>query len=534
MYNYYKGYWMLVLHAHLPFVRHPEYSDSLEERWLYEGVIDTYIPLLEMFDRLANEDVEFKVTLSLTPPLMNMLDDDFLKDRILIHINKLIELSEKEIKRNKYNEDFFELSKMYYNRFKNILYCYEEKYKKDILKAFKLFQDLGFLEIVTSSATHCYLPLYEIFKENVIAQIDIGVREYRKYFGKYPTGIWNAECGYYNGLENILQDEGIKYFFTDTHTVLNSSERPKYGIFAPLMTENGVVYFGRDFETSRLVWSAKEGYPGNPYYREFYRDIGYDLDFDYIKPYILDSGDRIFTGIKYYRITDKDSPLEYKKPYDIKKASEFVIVDANHFVSSREKQFNYVGELMDRVPLVTSMYDAELFGHWWFEGVDFLYNVIKIINERKSFKMILPQEYLSIYPENQISKPFTSSWGNNGYSEFWLNESNDWIYRHTHKIAERMTKIATEYYNTKNELYIRVLNQMSRELLLAEASDWPFIMKTRTLVEYAKKRVVDSINNFNILYEMLERKKIDEKFLRMLEERNNIFSEMDFRVFAKK
>ncbi len=220
------------------------------------------------------------------------------------------------------------------------------------MKAFKLFQDLGFIEIVTSSATHCYLPLYEILKENIDAQVSIGINEYKKYFGKYPEGIWNAECGYYNGLEYILENEGIKYFFTDTHTVLNSSERPKYGIFAPLSTENGITYFGRDFETSRLVWSAKEGYPGNPYYREFYRDIGYDLDFEYIKPYILDSGDRIFTGIKYYRITDKDSPLEHKKPYDIKKASEFVLADANHFVSSREKQFAYIGELMDRIPLV--------------------------------------------------------------------------------------------------------------------------------------------------------------------------------------
>ncbi len=529
----YKGYWMLVLHAHLPFVRHPEYNDSLEERWLYEAIIDTYIPLLELFDRCLNENLDFKVTLSITSPLLNMLDDEFLKDRTLSYLHRLIELSEKEIERNKNEEEFYKLSRMYYNKFKYLLYCYEEKYKRDLVRAFKRFQDLGYLEIISSSATHCFFPLYEIFEENIKAQIKLGIQEYKRFFGNQPEGIWNAECGYYNGLDKILQEEKINYFFTDTHTVLNSKERPKYGIFAPLVTENGVVYFGRDFETSRLVWSAKDGYPGNPFYREFYKDIGYDLPYEYIKPYILESGERIFTGIKYYRITDKDAPLEYKKPYDTEKANEMVIADANHFVHSREKQFEYVGSLMDRMPLVTSIYDAELFGHWWFEGIDFLYNVIKIANERKSFKMILPTEYLSIYPENQVSTPYTSSWGNNGYSEFWLNESNDWIYRHIHTAISRMTKIACKFYNTKNELYKRVLNQALRELLISESSDWPFIMKTGTLVEYARKRIIDSLHNFNILYEMLERKDIDETFLKMLERKNNIFPELDFRIFCK-
>ncbi|MGC8765596.1 MAG: glycoside hydrolase family 57 protein [Brevinematia bacterium] len=528
-----KGFWLLVLHAHLPFVRHPEYNDSLEERWLYEAVIETYVPLLDMFERLLAENIEFKLVLSITPTLCNMLDDTFLQNRIVNHLEKLIELAEKEIERNRYDEDFFQLAKMYYQRFNFVLYLFKEKYKKNILSGFKKFQDLGFLEIVTSSATHCYLPLYEVVPVGVRAQIKIGIEEYKKYFGRYPTGIWNAECGYYNGLDRILFEENIGFFFTDTHTVLNASEKPKYGVFAPLSTSNGVVFFGRDVETSRLVWSSKEGYPGDPYYREFYRDIGYDLDFNYVKPYILETGERIFTGIKYYRITDKNGPLEHKRVYEIEKAKEKVRQHSLHFVNSRDRQINYLSDFMDRKPLIVSMYDAELFGHWWFEGIDFLYNVIKLINESSIIKMILPSEYLELYRENQVAEPSMSSWGSNGYSEFWLNETNDWIYRHLHKATERMIELATIFYKAKSKVYVDCLNQAARELLIAQSSDWPFIMKTMTMVDYAKNRIVESLNNFNTLYKMLKNKDVDEKFVKRLNSRNNIFQDIDYRVFAR-
>ncbi len=531
--NNIRGFWLLVLHAHLPFVRHPEHIDSLEERWLYEAVVETYIPLLELFEKLLSEGVDFRVVLSITPTLCNMLDDTFLQKRINAYLEKLVELAEKEIYRNRYNDEFFSVSKMYYEKFKFTLYAFNEKYKKNLLSAFKKFQDLGFIEVITSSATHCYLPLYEVVPEGVRAQIKIGINDYKRHFGKSPYGIWNAECGYFSGLENLLGEEGIKYFFTDTHGVLNASERPINGVFAPLVTPNGVAFFGRDVETSRLVWSSREGYPGDPYYREFYKDIGYDLDFNYIKPYILENGERVFTGIKYYRITDKEGSLEHKKVYEVEKAQERVKEHSFHFVDSREKQINYLSNLMDRKPVIVSMYDAELFGHWWFEGVDFLYNTIKLIGESKIVKMILPKEYLEIYSENQIATPSISSWGSNGYNEFWLNETNDWLYRHLHKATERMIEMATKYYNVSSKVYIDCLNQSARELLIAQASDWPFIIKAKTMVDYAKKRIIESIYNFNKLYTMLKEESVDENFVKKLNLRNNIFPEIDYREFAK-
>jgi len=526
-----KGYWLLVLHAHLPFVKHPEYNDSIEERWFFEALLETYIPLLDVFEKLSFENIDFKLCMSISPTLMAMFDDDFLRVRFLKYLENLIELTEKEITRTKGDEVFNHLAKMYNERFNQVYNSYTEKYKCDINYAFKKFQELGYLEIITSSATHCYLPLYEAFPSGVRAQIEMGLKEYQNFFGKSSSGMWNAECGYFEGLEKYFEKYGIKYFFTDTHTVLNSSVRPEYGIFAPLETPEGIVYFGRDVETSRLVWSAREGYPGDPYYREFYRDIGFDLDYDYIKPYIHEGGNRVFTCVKYYRVTDKELPLEYKKPYIPAKAMEKVKEHSQHFVSSREKQINYVASLMDRKPVVVSMYDAELFGHWWYEGIDFLYNVFKGISNSSVVKMITPSEYLKLYPVNQISTPQLSSWGSNGYSEFWLNETNDWIYRHIHKCIDKMCFLAKKFERTSSTFIKRVLNQAAREVLLAMASDWPFIMKTKTMEEYAKRRVLESIDNFNNLYEMCQSNRINENILLELEKSHSIFLDIDYRIF---
>jgi len=529
-----KGYWMLVLHSHLPFVRHPEYKDSLEERWLYEAITETYIPLLDLFERLTKERINFKLVISLTPTLCEMLSDELLQERYLNHLNLLIELAEKEKIRTQYNSDLNLISIMYLKRLKGIHKIYTENYNKNILSGFKYFQEKGNIEIITSSATHAFLPLLNIYPNAVRAQVLIGISEYERHFGIKPEGIWNSECGYYPGLEKILEEGNIKYFFVDTHGILYASRYPKYGVYAPLVTENNITYFGRDVETSESVWSAREGYPGDPYYREFYRDIGFDLDYEYIKPYIHESGLRISTGIKYHRITSKNTPLEYKQYYDPEKALQKVKEHATHFVLRREQQIENLCVYMDRAPLIVSMYDSELFGHWWYEGPEFLYYVFKLIDQSNIVSTMLPGEYLQQYPENQIANPPLSSWGFNGYNEFWLNDTNDWIYRHIHKCCERMIEMANKNRNLKESLCIRALNQAARELLLAQSSDWAFIMKTNTMSDYAVKRTRTHILNFNKIYEMIKDKKIDGLWLSEIESRNNIFPDIDFTIYCDK
>ncbi|HQB61959.1 MAG TPA: DUF1957 domain-containing protein, partial [Spirochaetota bacterium] len=289
-----SGYLCLQLHAHLPFVRHPEHESFLEESWFYEAIIETYIPLLQVFESLTADNIDFKLTMSITPPLAEMFSDELLQNRFIDKLNLLIELSEKELSRTK-NSEFYPIVLMYNTKLIQCRKVFINQYNKNLLAGFKYFQDIGKLEIITCSATHGFMPLMSVNKNAVNAQIEIAVKNYLKHFGKYPSGMWNAECAYYPGLEDYLKKWGIKYFFTDTHGILYAEKRPKYGIFAPLFCKNGVAAFGRDVESSKQVWSAQEGYPGDPDYRDFYRDIGFDLPFDYIEKYIHSDGIRVMT-----------------------------------------------------------------------------------------------------------------------------------------------------------------------------------------------------------------------------------------------
>ncbi|MDI6757055.1 MAG: DUF1957 domain-containing protein [Endomicrobiia bacterium] len=523
-----KGYWCPVLHAHLPYVRHPEYPDFLEEDWFYEGLTETYLPLLAIFENLAAEGIHFRVTMTITPTLAGMMSDELLMGRYRERLVKLSELSLKEVERLKDDHDFLRTAEMY----KNILAdCRRlmDKYRGRILAGFRNLQDSGHIEIITCCATHGFLPLMT-HRDAIAAQIRIAKRDYKRHFGRDPRGIWLAECAYSGGIEEILRDEGIRFFFVEAHGILYAEPRPKYGIFAPLYCPGGVACFGRDQESAHQVWSSEIGYPGDPSYREFYRDVGYDLDYDYIKPYLHEDGVRRNVGIKYYRVTGK-VPLDGKMPYDPARAREQAATHAGNFLFNRTKQTEHISSVIDRRPIVVSPFDAELFGHWWFEGPMFLdYLFRKIHYDQNVIKCITPTEYLDIYPKNQIARPAASSWGDKGYFEVWLNGSNDWIYRHLHKAEERMTQTARLNRQAAG-LTRRSINQMARELMLAQSSDWAFIMTTGTMVEYAMKRTVGHIRRFTKLYEQVRDRSIDGAYVAELERRDNIFPDIDYRAY---
>ena len=525
-----KGFLCIVLHAHLPFVRHPEINYMMEENWLYEALTETYLPLLSIFNNLVDDGVTFKITMSLTPPLCAMLNDELLQNRYSRHIDKLIELSQKEILRTRYDRAMNRTAEMYLHSFYLCKNIFEEKYGRNILPGFKRLQDEGVLEIITCGATHGYLPNMQSNKSAVTAQIEVAVQSYDSFFGRKPRGIWLPECGYYPGLETILHNCGIKFLFMETHGILHADPCPTYGVFAPIeCKEAPVAAFGRDVESSRSVWSADVGYPGHPSYREFYKDNGLDLDMSYIAPYIDPAGIRVNTGIKYYRITDKNAPD--KQPYCREEALRTASMHASDFMHNREGQIKHLNTLMDRPPLVVAPYDAELFGHWWYEGPHWLnYLIRKCAFEQDTFKLTTPYEYLETYPQNQICAPSFSSWGEGGYSGVWLNETNEWIYPHLHRLEDRMVEAAREF-SSAEDIEKRVLNQMARELLLAQSSDWAFIMKTGTTVEYAVRRTKEHIASFLKLYDQLKEHSIDENFVTLLESHNNIFPDIDFKVF---
>ncbi|MGE5577706.1 MAG: glycoside hydrolase family 57 protein [Syntrophothermus sp.] len=523
-----QGYLAIILHAHLPYVRHPEHSYFLEENWLYEAITETYIPLIEVLERLADDGVPFRMAMSITPTLMSMFDDPLLQERYLHHLNKLIDLAEHEVARTRWQPEFHRLANMYRDRFYRARTLFEDRYHRNILQAFVNLQNRGVLEIMASAATHGYLPLMDISQPAVSAQIKLGVDTYKRFVGTQPKGFWLPECAYHPGHDRFLREAGITYFIVDAHGIICASPRPKYANMAPIYCPSGVAAFGRDLESSKQVWSATEGYPGDYDYREFYRDVGFDLEYDYIRPYIQPDGNRIFTGVKYYRITGQTHD---KQPYDPDRAREKAAIHAGNFMFNREKQVEYLASVMDRAPLVIAPYDAELFGHWWFEGpmwLDFLFR--KLAYDQQAVKAITPGDYLGIYPRNQLSTPSMSSWGYKGYNEVWLEGSNDWIYRHLHKAAERMVEIADTHPQATG-VTLRAIRQAARELLLAQSSDWAFIMKTGTMVSYAQKRTKDHIGRFTRLYEMIKKGAIEEDWLREIEYADNIFPDLDYTAY---
>ncbi|MBE6069134.1 MAG: DUF1957 domain-containing protein [Clostridium lundense] len=522
-----KGYVAMVLHSHMPFIRHPEIDDALEERWLFEAMSECYIPLIQGYDKLLDEGINFNITMSITPPLMAMLEDNYLNKKYEEYLTKSIELSEKEILRNKGNKELENLGLFYNQRFKGLLKTYKA-YDKRLMNAFKKFDNLGVLEIITCSATHGLLPLLSINPETVKAQIYTGVKSYTDCIGHEPSGIWLPECAYSYNLDDVLKENGLKYFLVENTGILNASPKPLYGTYAPIVTPNGLCAFGRDLESSHQVWSNFIGYPGDPDYREFYKDIGYELPMEYIQPYLNKAGIRVDTGLKYHRITGATDNKEYYVPENalVKSKSH-----GGHFAHCKHHQIEKASSNMDIPPIITCPYDTELFGHWWFEGPDFIYEFLKRSSEDwTSYELTTPKKYLEKHTRVQCSSPSPSSWGEHGDYSVWINSSNDWIYKDLHEAAEKMIRLANSF-KKPTALQKRALNEAARELVLAESSDWPFIIKNNTSVQYAVNRLNNHIERFNKLYEQITKNTIDIKYLDKIESIDNIFPNMDYSIY---
>ena len=240
-------------------MRHPDTTDFLENIWLNETITETYIPLLDVLNGLVADGIEFRITVSLSPPLMAMLSDPLLQQRYIDYISRQIELSEKEVQRTGWDSQIHPLAVMYRERFYHAREVFENRCSRNLLNGFAHLQRSGAVELITSAATHGFLPLMDLVEESVSAQIAVGIDSYRSHFGTEPAGFWLPECGFYPGVDRILARHGIKYTITDTHGVLHASPRPKYGVYAPIYCRAGVAVFGRDVESSKQVWSEDEG-----------------------------------------------------------------------------------------------------------------------------------------------------------------------------------------------------------------------------------------------------------------------------------
>ena len=536
------GYLALLLHAHLPFVRHPEYPEFLEEDWLFEAVVETYLPLLDMLERLVGDGVPFALTLTMTPPLCAMLADPLLQKRTRRYLDRAVALAEREIERTRGQGRLEATAQLFLTRLRTCREHYHDRWQGDLIAAFRRFQDSGHLEIITCGATHGFLPLMANVPEAVRAQIFLARDDYRRHFGRDPAGIWLPECAFFPGLDAVLAEANIRWFILDAHGLMYGQPRPRAAIYAPCFTPAGPAVFARDRESSRQVWSALEGYPGDAAYRDFYRDIGFDLPMEELAPMIGPDGPRKFTGFKYHRITGRGVPTPDKDLYHRVWAEAAVDHHAGDFLHSREEQIGNLRAHLDQDPIVVAPFDAELFGHWWFEGPEWLELFIrKAAYDTLVFELTTPSRYLTGHPTQQMVAPSASSWGQNGYWEVWLDQSNAWIYPHLQAAARRMVEIARESARAIADGALagearaareRLLRQLARELLLAQASDWAFLMKTGTARDFATKTTKDHLLRFTRLYEQTRAGRVDEAFLANCEWRDNLFPELNWRYYV--
>ena len=487
-----KGKLALVLHAHLPYVRSSK-PGSLEEDWFFQAVLECYLPLLETLEKaLASKEQNPKITLSLSPTLLSLFDDKELKKRfpnwIKARLNILNNLSQLQ---NDAKQDLIK-------NLESLLGLWHS-YNGDLITRFSTLQKSEIIDILTCAATHGYLPLLRDNSEAVRGQLLTAVREHIRLIGIKPLGIWLPECAYYEGLDSLIREAGLRYAVLDAHGILHSKPRPRYGIYSPICSKNGIAFFGRDSKSTLPVWSSKEGYPGNSEYREFHRDLGWDIPIQTLNQIGLKEPRPL--GLKLHRVTGKNIDLDQKQIYEPILARERVKIHAKEYLQSRKKQLEDLYKTMRIEPLLVAPFDAELFGHWWFEGPQFLAELFKQ-SKREGIIFTRLKDELLLSPNLQLCEPSPSSWGQGGYHNYWLNETNAWIVPQWNKASRAMIKRSS--IGVSKESDIKLLNQAARELLLSQSSDWSFILKANTTTKLAKDRIQIHLDRFWKLINSIE------------------------------
>ena len=364
--------------------------------------------------------------------------------------------------------------------------------------------------------------------------------EHHRNFGRKPAGFWLPECAYTPEIEPILVAHGLKWTVLETHGLMHAEPRPQLAVMAPALTPQGLAIFARDPASARQVWSRHGGYPGDPRYREFHRDLADDAEWDYIRPW-LTGGDtaRTFTGLKYHAVT---GTTEAKRVYDRSAALMATREHAAHFLKERAQWAAEAGPLPnDRPTLCVAPYDAELFGHWWFEGPEFLDELVRRSTSADSpLELVTPSEHLALNPGCEIVQPSVSSWGEGGHFGVWLDVRNAWMQTPLRLAEIAWVELTQSFvHNRRPRLgsgidVERGLRQAGRELLLAQSSDWPFLLRHGTAGDYPRHRFTDHLAAFHQLVAQLRGvQPWDQGFVSEREFRHPIFPDLDWRLWAK-
>ncbi|HEX4004570.1 MAG TPA: 1,4-alpha-glucan branching protein domain-containing protein [Acidobacteriaceae bacterium] len=554
------------LHAHLPWVlHHGTWPHGLE--WLLEAAAETYLPLLRVLRNLERDGLALKATISLSPVLLEQLAHPTFRAEFPEYLKRKIQAAQEDESYFRQSGDaHFAKTALYWRTLFEQTRTDFEEIGRDIVGEFRRFNDAGLIEVMTCCATHGYLPLLGT-DESIRAQVMTGVATHERHLGRRPRGMWVPECGYRpagrwqaavaphgsgdtwpaferRGVEEMLAEAGIEYFFVDSHLVEQSAQ------FTPYATKAGggavgtpaalpgatagarslyqtyvvdgrnarqrpVAIFPRDPLTGIQVWSGERGYPGDAHYLDFHKK-------------------RWPGGHRYWQVTQSNSDMAMKTPYDPERAAERVRAHAEHFVGMAREALRESADA-DHPPILSALFDAELFGHWWFEGPVWLERVARLMaSDEVPIALTTASEYLDEQRTEGLLKIREGSWGKNGGNEVWLNEQTAWTWSHIYPAEAKVRAMATEGRWRDSATGKRIAQQMCRELLLLESSDWQFLITTEAARDYAEHRFLTHMDQFRELErfwaEFMETgtlRPASGERLAAIEERDGLFGEVD-------
>lgn len=515
-----------VLHAHLPFVRHSEYPHFYEEDWLFEAIEGCYLPILSVFDGWIRDRIKARLVVSLSPTLLAMLRDPLLQDRFRRYLERRVALWTQEAERYSAGPARWRIhAERELQRVFNLQSAYEH-YQGDLVSAFVRAEEGGVVELITTAGTHPLLPLFEHHPEFVRAQVRAGVLAFTEAIGRQPLGMWLPECGWFSTASQVLEEAGIRYTFVESTGLLYGSPAPQCGWRRPVVTSDGVLVFGRDPKAARLVWSRDLGYPGDGRYLDFHADQTYKRSDDELKDYVLDDGTRVPLRLRYHRVTDRNLPTEAKDIYDLEASKKAVDEHAEHFVATQVEALQQATEVIGWPAYTVALFDAELFGHWWREGPMFLDAVVRKGVDKLEFQTGV--DVLNSGEPFQSMTPALSTWGEHGDVSVWLNPKTAWMWPRLLDAVLVLSRASKNHGHKADPLISKILAQMARELFLAVASDWPFLVHLGTAPEYSVSRVKEHLKRVKNLQDMLEADEVDIRLVEEYESHTPIFSWMDY------
>ena len=507
------GTFCLVLHGHLPYVMHHG-SSPHGTAWLYEAIAETYLPLLDLIGEIAINGVKPAITLGMTPVLLEQLASEDLKSGFVRYAQLRIEQAEKDQREfsRRGDKTLADLAVFWMDFYRRRLEHFE-RIGRDIPREFAARRAEGHIQILTGAATHAYLPLL-LNDGSIRAQLAAGSAVTRKFFGETPTGIWLPECGYRPtaeawrppvldlphrprpGIETFLPPLGLNHTFLDSHLIVGGkplgivvegrffsaeggqTNRDRNAgwrdVLEPvgIRSEQGwaeVFALARHPSVAQQVWSSKVGYPGDGNYLDFHKK-------------------HLPGGLRYWRVTDVAADLASKAPYSPSATQGTVYAHAQHFCSLVKQALSDHRQRTGRRGVCVAAFDAELFGHWWFEGIRFLRDVLLTMAHDDSLQHSTAEEALRAFPPDKIMRPAEGSWGRHGDHTVWFNDANKWMweveYRAEQKFFQRLGKLPWQ----SNKGVADAMKWGARELLLLQSSDWPFLVEGGAALDYSNLR----------------------------------------------